>query len=335
MASSKQEPLLFINTASSSFQAGSEVSGVVFLRIIEDTTCDVVWININGKEFCSLNEIEPSQASSVVTLLNTTASLIKWPNCVAPKGDYTFPFKFTLPENLPGSFGIRSDIRAKLRYRIKAEMLAGTKPCKFSLPIAVRQTVDLRRYTTQHQITEQVRMLCCIKKGQIGIQMKLDKIAYASTDTAKLTVRLESAEMSHPIQSMQCKLVRNASFIINGSVVKTMTDEIFDINLDKLPSKESLLGDSGLDVLIPLSEYQQIIQSTSSTDGTLIRCNFTLLVKCHIGVMFVAPYLSAPLIIYNEDTPSIKLCEIPEDWSPSEAAELGIPVCVIESINKD
>lgn len=334
MASSKQEPFLLINTDSTLFEAGCGVSGTVFLRLMEDMSCDAVWINIKGKETCSFNEIEQIQGSSVVTILNTTVPLIKWTNCVAPKGDYIFPFKFRLPENLPGSFAIRTDIRARIQYRIKAKMMVDTKPYKFSLPLAVRQVVDLRRYTTSHQITEQVRMLCCIKKGQIGIQMKLDKLSYASTETAKLTVRLDSAEMKYPIQSMQCKLIRNASFMINGSE-KSQTDEIFDISLDKLPNKDSLLGDSGLDVLIPLADYQQIIQSTSSTDGTLVRCNFALLVKCHIGVMFVSPYLSAPLIIYTEDTPSINIREIPEDWAPSETTEIVIQLNMIESITKD
>lgn len=334
MATNK-EPMLFINTDSNSFEPGAEIIGTVYLRIFEDTNSDALWINIRGKETCGLNELESSKETSVNTILNSTAALIKWGNCVAAKGDYSFPFKLQLPDNLPGSFAIRSDIRAKIHYRIKVKMMANNKPCKTTQPIAIRQSIDHERFTTSHSITEQVRLLCCINRGQIGIRMKLDKLAYSSTDTAKLTVRLDSEAMNQPINSLQCKLLREASFFMNGEEVKSTSEEIFNINLDKLPNQESLLGDTGLDVLIPLGDYQQFIQSTSTTSGALVRCNFLLLVKCMLGVWFAAPYLSAPIIIYNEDTPSVKQWDCPEDWEPYEASELVVPLYVIESISKD
>jgi hypothetical protein len=330
-----QEPILFINTDSNSFEPGVEITGVVLLRIFEDTNSDALWINIRGKETCALNELEATKETSVNTILNSTASLIKWSNCVAAKGDYSFPFRLQLPDNLPGSFAIRSDIRAKIHYRIKVKMMAGTKPCKATQPIAIRQSIDQQRFTTSHQSTEQVRMLCCINRGQIGIRMKLDKLSYSSTETAKLTVRLDSEAMRQPIYSLQCKLLREASFFMNGEEVKSTSEEIFNINLDKLPNQESLLGDSGLDVLIPLGEYQQLIQSTSTTYGSLVRCNFLLLVKCMLGVWFAAPYLSAPIIIYNEDTPSVQQWDQPEHWEPYGTSELVVPLYVIESISKD
>ena len=53
-----QEPMLFINMDSTSFEPGAEVTGRVLLRIFEDTSSDALWINIRGKETCALNELD-------------------------------------------------------------------------------------------------------------------------------------------------------------------------------------------------------------------------------------------------------------------------------------
>ncbi|XP_060600430.1 arrestin domain-containing protein 3-like isoform X2 [Ruditapes philippinarum] len=137
-------------------------------------------------------------------------------------GHHTFPFTYTLPQNLPSSY--ESSI-GNVRYQLKAKI---DKPWKFDHKtkrmITVISMLDLNQQpaaaaAVQGQNSKNLCCLCC-KSGPISAVFHVDRAGYVPGDTVFLNAEI-SNNSSRRMCASRVKLIMITSY---HATTKTRTD---------------------------------------------------------------------------------------------------------------
>jgi hypothetical protein len=331
MGSSQAKPTIFIKTEAPSYLAGSEASGVVYVHIPKELPTNTLWIIIKGKEQCSWNPVNESRNDRYRgrhSILKVRIPLYRWTHDTIPKGEYSFPFNFILPIEIPGSFHIRtSNYEAKISYSIKAEVWADKKKAiKDSVPFIVKQALTNVRYSVTQQQSIPLVVCGCLSRGSAQINLNFDKNAYLITETPRVNVQVDCSNTSQQVKNLVCSLTRYLYLTSQGGNTFSIPLQIFRLNLDKLPPSGALMRDSGIDVRVPLPDYNQVLENASTTLGTIIKCEYIFEVKCNFGFLCNSTgAASGPVVIYPEERIPRQSISVPPDWVPTQFPMFNIP----------
>lgn len=331
MGSSQAKPTIFIKTETPSYLAGTEISGVVYVHLPKKLPTNTLWIIVKGKEQSSwnpVNETRNDRYRGRHSILKVRIPLHRWADNSIPAGEYSFPFNFILPKEIPGSFHVRTtNYEAKISYSIKAEIWPDKKQAiKDSIPVIVKQALTNVRYSISQQQSAPLVMCGCLSRGSAQINLNFDKNAYIITEIPRINIQVDCSNTSQQVKGLDCSLTRYLYLTSQGGNHFSVPLQIFTLRLDRLPPTDALMRDTGIDVRVPLPDYNQILENTSTTLGNIIKCEYIFEVKCDFGYLCKSTAVaSGPMVIYPEERIPRQQIVVPPDWIPTQFPMFSIP----------
>lgn len=246
-------------------------------------------------------------------------SLVQYEDGNAPLGCYAYPFQFLLRQGLPSSFRKKttmdeikmSSYNAAVEYKVIAKLhckSSTSQPslktyCEFSL--RNDDFVLAKTDKCQKQARAKVSSCCCFPKGEIVLDVELDKILYTSGETIQVRFSIHN-KSEVKINFARVKLVRTVALMgrVDGSEDdKLDTQEAFPFEVyNMLKQLDSQDVRKKYDILLPLSCDNE--EMLSSTLGHIVKCRYQLEVE------IVVPW-DADVSVYVP----IKVCPGPtENW---------------------
>ena len=343
----------YIETSKEFYFPGETVVGNIHLHLRKEYPGKTFTLRFKGKEQTHFIKRERSMITDTLeynhyikkhSILDHQTEYLSDMSNLAPR-HYTFPFSFTLPQNIPATFfEIRYHLMADISYQIQAIFTSSKDPMvlKYSKPIVIRTLPVLTLEVSKGCQTEPRVVDCCRFKGCPKLSANFDKNIYMPGETAQVTVKFDNS---------QCKLdciniTFNLTQILNvtgetGLIIKTTRKETYSHTIvrETIPGigAGKILDEQTINVTLPAVEVKDLkwfkrnggvpkalgdnsntIQSLSSgTEGKLIKSEFFLEVIATLDVTGCGdhPKISMPVEICPP-LGQIPVVQAPQDWNP-------------------
>ena len=129
---------------------------------------------------------------------------------VINRGQYCYPFEFTLPPNLPGSFEYYDkDTSACITYTVKAKAISlrnAREMIKNENVIIVRQPYTNFNYPTN--VTRTTQLGCYSDKGCATVNLKYDKNSYSLGETVNAHIVINNSMSKVPSTCSELQIVQ-------------------------------------------------------------------------------------------------------------------------------
>eukprot|EP01114_Cavostelium_apophysatum_P007304 TRINITY_DN1936_c0_g1_i1.p1 TRINITY_DN1936_c0_g1~~TRINITY_DN1936_c0_g1_i1.p1 ORF type:complete len:320 (+),score=75.70 TRINITY_DN1936_c0_g1_i1:210-1169(+) len=212
------------------------------------------------------------------TFFKDQFNLIDYPGGF-PVGQFSYPFQYHLPANLPGCFkktrksGLK--LKAKVLYKIKCTVDIPGPDLKIKQHLVIHEKLD-RSIAPQHYNKGiEVKTLCCIPRGPASCECYLDKNAYMSGETAQIHVKVQN-NSAVDITNFKTKLIRELTLTAHGHK-QTWRDVITQAVYPGTPKHTN----KETDVPLPLisKKHHSIAPFTNSG---LVKCNYIIMIEMAI-----------------------------------------------------
>lgn len=319
---------IYIHTEKQQYYAGEIVKGQVMLSVASAMHVDSINIKLSGHEQAQFTytETRTVSAGNGQTRLETVTKTASEKNTFFRRkytlysvrstlvgGNFCFPFQFTLDQNLPGTFDLRSggfsSTKATVYYEVRAEVQV---PGFFEPNLKHYQEILICQPLKQHLMSSdtykeaKVTFLCCIPKGNVTMAASIDKNAYAPGEQVMLNLIVDNSQSQVDLESFAFFLEQNITLRAQGrshcerkAVVKHKCGGI--------PKGER--ADRRMAVQLPF-------HTEPSTESRLVNCNYRLVVELHVpwspNVKVTAPVqvYAAPQATYSA------VLTMPQGWAP-------------------
>ncbi|TMW58598.1 hypothetical protein Poli38472_010157 [Pythium oligandrum] len=184
---------LRVHLENAAIRAGEELIGSVQLNVSQPIEVQSLGVAIDGKERIQWEEANQADGTKnrneQILLTDETTLLVPPGNSPAmtlPQGNYNYPFKFLLPENLAASFEYRSrevkgldivyvDVEYNLTVKLSLQGELKTD-IKWSVPFVIEHPFDTasRGRSVSLSTSEVVRSMGIFKKGTCSVRMDME-----------------------------------------------------------------------------------------------------------------------------------------------------------------
>ena len=249
---------LIISTNSLLYSPGEIIHGEIYIKLSENFKSEKLNIRIEGFEKYKINEGIKEYTQST-EIFNKSIILYDWENGVAAKGDYTFPFNFKLPKNIPGSTVISlKDIQASISYSIIASI---PKFLNQKKEFWVKSTRQSELSLKKNQVFEKfiIKNFCCVNKGTVDFQMSTNKFEYNSEDI----MRIKFNGLCEILPKVFCYIYRILCVKDNECLKLVMSKIVkFEVNTETVD--------------LDLKQLEGRIGQNTSTNGKFVTCSYVL-----------------------------------------------------------
>jgi len=235
-------------------------------------------------------------------------------------GQYTFPFQFQLPPNLPGVFqeaihrGEDMNYSAQVCYMLEAEAdaVGWGQDIIYCQPLVIDEALRENIQPVSDQKTQAVMFCCCINKGDATMKVYFDKNCYAPGETAQIICEADNRS-SENFTHIVVKLMRRLTLRAEGNTWSDV-DVLFEERYPGVPAMTNASGPNARQVPIRLMDRRDGILEPQ-TNSALIRCEYW------IDVEFSIPYcpdieIHLPVTIYAPQPPQWGIVQPPAFWNP-------------------
>ena len=352
---------LFIQTDKSTYFGGDTVTGKVYLNLLMPFQGNQLFLKLRGKEFCAFtqtqqqsyteneNGVQVTKQRDVDVPYDETRDIIKlkvpmytWP--VLLPGQYTIPFAFMLPNDLPSSFHQEGHKHVGDISYVLSAMLApftkGQTKLKYRQTFVVRQPIKSAMQGVGNEIRTNLTA-CCSGKGSNVLKAKFEKNYYAPGEIAQVIMQLDNTQSQLRNVSMIFALKQRLTLKAKGKDFSKVASKV-SRTLDGVPaggaSDSNFIsvnlptfqgGDYTVIKTLNLLEYLKSLKDNddvlnSATKGKLITSEYFLEVSCPMdGCCAPTPSISCPIEIYY---PEIQLYQppVPSGWAPQEISCVNV-----------
>jgi len=246
---------VYLHTDKAEMYGGETITGNIHLNILQDFPGNKIHIQLKGKEtyhrvrehrytrtVSRLNDrterYENVEEDTYVNELHSTNKIIldknvivyEFPQGISP-GQYTIPFAFCLPSNLPGSFyqeGYRH--LARIHYTLKAYIpsnLEKNVSMSYKLPIIVREFFNQETTESSDKLEKISKELSCCRcdSGVATLTASLEKDAYNAGDIAYVLINLDLSKSKEHFGPISISLVHHLDVkveFVNEPVLRTL-----------------------------------------------------------------------------------------------------------------
>ena len=234
-------------------------------------------------------------------------------------GQYSFPFRFQLPSNCPGTFEYRQgDVSASISYKVEGFVDASgmlSSDLKYSVPVHVFERPQQIRPVFSSN-TSNV-MCCCFSKGQVSFDVRTTKDGFSSGERLEVVANVNN-QSQKDVDSVVVELYSNLELRAGGKR-KSIPIRVASSKGEGIPSGSNLQG-MKLGLVVPLGIKQQAL-------GFDLRHFYSVKVRAKIS-WATDPECIVPIGIYKAATDALPVApqmQAPANWQPQEQ-----PVVVIE-----
>lgn len=235
---------ILIHTDRGEYVGGDIIYGNVFLYIIQPIPTKSLILEIKGYEKVEWEEEQiewyeeggerkektiRKQFKGGREFFKDSFPLISYPGGF-PVGQFSYPFQYRLPENLPGIFWKKKKgncpLKAKIQYKVKAILdIPNHKELKIKQNLFIHEKLEHIIQPKHHAKTITVMTCYCIPRGPVTCEAWLDKNSYMSGETAQVRVKVSNGS-SVEINHFTTKLIRIIRLQSNQGHVKYLRDII-------------------------------------------------------------------------------------------------------------
>jgi len=264
-------------------------------------------------------------------------------------GQYSIPFSFLVPHNLPCSFYAKGqNFLAEISYTISAELSSHSTnfeklECREKVKVKPSMTRPFGTYTKEDFVNLKV---CCRKKGGLGLAVSLEKDILAGGEKTKIVIDVDTTQSSMDVKSITCYLVQILSFKVKektftttirepifttGAVSKGMAGE----KLSELTMPECNEGDIEETVLnvsdtnLAYKLYHTSFpkgKSVLTTKSNLIETKHYISVICNMNHACAnSPEIKIPIEITSEEIRD-NFASAPQWWQPQVMEPVNIAI---------
>jgi hypothetical protein len=348
---------IFVQTDKSAYMGGETVTGKLYLNLLTQYPGNMIFLKLKGKEFCAFtqtesksytemeNGVQVTKHKDVDIPYDETREVIKmivpvlgW--ALLLPGQYTIPFAFMLPADLPSTFHQEGnkyigDISYQLEGIIDTNT-KGQKRIKHKQAFVVRQPIKSAMQGVGNEVKTELKA-CCSSQGHVTLKTKFEKNYYAPGETAQVIMQLDNSQGKANCESMNLSLKQNLTLKAKGKD-KTETYIKVERKITEGCPPAGGVSDSNFIALnlppfkpetwtpittINLLDYLKSLKANpgvlcSATKGKFITSEYYLEVSCPMnGCCLNTPSNSCPIEIYYPDI-TLTIPTPPPGWAPQE-----------------
>jgi len=348
---------IYVQLDTPTVQPGDPVSGVVHLQIASAVQMTGIELKVTGLERTYWREVrreDRSRSRGDGTEERYTEEIpvsryekreffkVRIPvyslNQTIAQGQYSFPFRFVMPQGLPGTFVVEGSrgfghhercgdqaYDAACLYKIKATCgevgRLGTWPLKHTVMLnLVERPPPIMQVVSE--ATAHVRICCCFNRGTVHIKMRAEKNSYAPGEVIRVLADFENRSKS---------VVRHVDLTVNRSLIlrahghrKSEPKRVAYVAhaIELQPGERRDGSDQPLMLQLPQG-------LPPMCNGNLIQCSYTLTVSTSVRCA-PAPSATVPICMYMPQPPpafNMAAPSAPPGWAPQSFAttEFQIP----------
>jgi hypothetical protein len=216
---------MIVQTSQQIYNPGSQISGSIYLRVTAPAPARQVLIEVKGTEKVGFVDFEYKthegrqervevKRKHERTIFMFTAPCFTFTVPQLQPGDYTIPFSFVMPPNLPSSLQfIRHHMTAKPKAMVKYQIKGSLVDDHAKVLMKHKQVLILREMgesfetnitrTDEHNITT----WCCVNQGSSRITTNFEKNVMEPHDTCKAFINIDNSlcnlNMAHVSLSLE------------------------------------------------------------------------------------------------------------------------------------
>ncbi|CAI2370985.1 unnamed protein product [Moneuplotes crassus] len=220
---------IVVQTSKPYFTPGEEVTGNIYLSMDQPFPATSLELEIKGKEEVKWKIRKNSSSSNSShnryhytikmedkkQIFFFQATIYEFEDETVYAGQYDFPFKFLLPEDLPSSCYFSSysqKARGMAQYKIKASLKCNTDDMKdmvFKQTLIIRQQPESIEMSTKADYNAKVyKCCCCCSEGTVTMQSETDKTIYTPTETVKIIGNIDNSNSKKDLKKIKVQLVQ-------------------------------------------------------------------------------------------------------------------------------
>lgn len=312
---------------------GDVVSGFVHVNIVSKVTCTGVSIKVSGKEACQWTTVTyvPGRKSMHRVVIPHYGGQVLFKLVFPIKdsysesliGQFTYPFTFRLPANLPGSFShsqgsalVGDKVFAAVSYHVKA-VVSVSGLLKSNIRHSSQLTVLERSNSVERVLghaTSNVNVCCCFNHGSVTIYVFTNTDVYWPGDvlTAIVSVRNNS---SLDIKSFSLEL--HSALDLKATLSMKRVDRIHaKVETPGLKPGQDCVQ-TPISLAIPHGVQQQSL-------GFSVRHFYYVRLRARVSCAS-SPTCDIPINMYLPSTqPKVELIAQPHGWNPVSMPEVAI-----------
>jgi len=339
---------IFVQLDKTSYLPEEVVTGVIHIDLKADFPGNTLNLRFRGKEKNKWYEGSGKTRRSYDvkdTFLNSVLTVHKFPLDCIPRGQYSCPFAFKLPPNLPGSFfhsGLEE--RAEIKYSIYA-FLQPTKPKDLMLifkgPVTIREHLKMIEHDKNLEKFVGVSECCgCYKEpGKIFMRAYFEKNAYLPGEEANIICEIDNSQNYIDVKRVEFKFKRSLTLRNKYGATHTFNANLINLRTAGIPAGSVAIGDNCRKATIKLppcrdpdfSNLSDQVQAqikpddniknpiTPSTNGKYITAQYFLDVKCVMDTCNCCnkpTRITIPVQIYAPAVTQYYQVQAPQNWAP-------------------
>ena len=311
---------LHIHLDTRNFQAGDQLIGTVYLKLIQGVQARALCLLFDGKENIEW-EGENGKHKGGSHFIRQKFPIFIFSQGYLPPGDYSFPFAFVLPATLPGSFFLyETFLEAEIRYTLDALIEGSSARIEWSEVILhVSQLMTNPIYSLSGSASTRLAS-CCRDKGVVQIQIAFSKSAYVPGERAELIAEVNNSQSALDVAGFKVKLIRKVRLRSHGGHIHVRQTEVcnWDI-LQRVPRGEALLGEQSRHEILYIPDIMGGIEHSTTVHSEYLECVYSITV--HLKMAGVCqcvptPEVQRPIVIYPRQLPPHLPPMTPQGWTP-------------------
>eukprot|EP00300_Choanocystis_sp_HF-7_P002630 c11988_g1_i1.p1 GENE.c11988_g1_i1~~c11988_g1_i1.p1 ORF type:complete len:406 (+),score=88.38 c11988_g1_i1:28-1218(+) len=335
-----------VATEKGEYAGGDTVIGAIYLNVVTPFHSSGVALRVKGTERVSWFEervqrigIGKSQrkvrnrlrVSRKNEILKVEHIVHTFDNDQVPVGQYTFPFSFVLPTDLPSSFSDAislKDAEASRVFKVKGVVYAGVDfkyQLKYTQLLTVNESYHQDVFSQSQHESRELKSCCCFSSGYIFFQFRLDKNCYIPGETAKIICEVKN-DSSVRLPRMELVIIREFALRGSGSTLRHNV-QLESVRCSGFEAHSDATGQNArmIPFLIPENSMGQ--GDAPSSESFLIRNRFFVEIRIAIqygnDVQILLPLALAhkPLREWNP-----LLNDRPQRWSPTSFDSVPVPL---------
>ena len=332
---------VYLHLLSRTAQAGSELSGVIYLKLNETVEASALCLKFNGTEQCQWPETRTE--SNLQGEMKTVTEIYKGENRIAhwkfpififtegliEAGDYSFPFQFHVPSNIPGTFHLeRGKKKASINYNLIALIEGASRKIEKSvMQVQIAQALTTPIHAVVSDVQAHITTWCFFKQGEVHLKANFSKNAYAPGEIAEIIVEVDNTNSRIAVSGIQGTLYRMLRLKSNTERTHASKDSINHTEIfQRVPSGES--QSIRMNLSIPNSRGE--LRYLTSVRGKHIECMYSIVVHASMEGWCMCcggtPEVEQVVVLYPPQLPGIQPPQAPSDWSPQLMPEKEVTV---------
>ena len=318
---------------------GEEVQGTIYISLQQAIAPSTLYLIFLGKEETRWVEshketyrIAGEKFTRSVTdeykghkkICNFKYPIHEFQNPIMP-GDFSMPFTFKLPQNIPGSFEYSNgSTSAKIEYKFHAKLLSReNQNFKGKVLIHLKQPDYNRHSSVEASVVANLSTWCCLNKGTCKIHVDHASDGYTPSQTATLTVQVDNSLSKLNVTEILCRLIMTIRIKNNDERVHFLSSTVLQESIKReIPPGDPILSKTDVDLSLNLAKVKEELDKRYTTNGQLIECTYHIEAGVDVdGTLMCCgntPTVSIPILIYSDNSLQYAPPIAPLNWNPTE-----------------